>query len=321
MRLSVIHRRLSRSRTSSFLNLVSFAVSFALLSASVGCTFWGGESAKVTIRGKITLPPGVTSGTLLIGASSSSVEETSADPTANTLKVIATNDLANYELTLTEAQLKGVPKLQIFGLLVKNYQSKAVPKMSKGDLVGFYRNQTSLGLSLADRGSRTLTADLVINREFKDRRVTIPVEVAGSDETSVVGVYCGEIRGFSAGALDVDSVVYVKELPKAAGLQSGVLDFPLLQAKPGNLCYLVAFADANRNQMLDAGERFGFHEKVQSSVPAEFDINQTQATPLRIELKRVAPAPSSQPIVVRGALAIDPEFGASMKRFFVVAVK
>ncbi len=297
------------------------ALSVPFLLCLSGCTFWGAEPAKITVRGKISLPPGVTSGTLLIGASAKSVEETSADPAGNTLKVVATKDLSGYELTLSEAQLKGLSKLQIFGLLVKNYQSTEIPKMKKGDLIGFYRNQTSVGLSLAERGSRTYTADLVVNREFKDKRVAIPIEVAGSDTATMVGVYCGEIRGFSASALDVDSVIFATELPKASGLQSGVLDFPLLQAKPVDLCYLFAFSDSNGNQTIDPGERFGFYEKVQSNAPAEFNISQTQSTPLRIELKRIAPTPSAQPILVRGSVAIDPNFAASMKRFFVVAVK
>ena len=292
-----------------------------LVLMSAACTGGKNSDKEITVRGRITLPADFVTGTLLVGISGKSFDEITSDPISHTLKFIATRDFTSYEIKVPEDQLANISMLQVFAVFHRDATLTKIPSIKKGDLIGFYRKDTKIGLPLNDQVSKTLYADLVVNREFKDRKIQIPVEVSGGDGPTSVGVYCGEIRGFNAKSLDIDNVIHVQQLPPSQSVQSSLLSFSLLQANQNNLCYLFAYSDSNGNQVLDAGEKFGFYADVKTNVPLYFDLNTPQTVPLRVTVNRTIPAVSSQPVIIKGGLSISADLRENMKRFFVIAVR
>ncbi len=317
MRRNLLHGSTSQAHTST----VGWAALLVLLLMSAACTGAKNSDKEITIRGRITLPADANTGTLLVGVSGNSFDEIATDPISHTLKFIATKDFTNYEIRVPEAQLANISVLQIFAVFHREVTLTKIPSIKKGDLLGFYRNETKIGLPLNDLSSKTLYADLVVNREFKDRQIQIPVEVSGSEGRTAVGVYCGEIRNFNAKSLDIDSLIHFQELPKSQGLQSALMTFSLLQANQNNLCYLFAYSDTNANQILEPGEKFGFYADSKTNVPVQFDLNLPQTVPLRVTINRTIPAVSSQPVIIKGGLSISSDLRENIKRFFVIAVR
>ncbi len=312
----------------------NFLFRCALLLSFLGLSIFGFTSCikknkkyRATISGSLKIPDDlkrdIGNATVIVGISEAPFHELIDDPMVHIKQFVATNDLENYQIVLDSKKFGSGPReLQIFAFVDRDFSSKKAPKVSKGDLIGFYVQDLKPGLAVDLGKNDRIQADIEVSRVSAGRRLEVEFENSEAFVgTFQVGLYCGEIDGLSLNKLAMSNVVYVRPLEKKTNYVRQKFSFELFLGQPTEWCYPFSFFDENNNQKADPDENFGFFTDRSDELPSQVNITQASIGPLNIKHRFKIPKQKNQPIIVKGTINISPEIKAESKRIFVIVAK